>query len=339
LRGEHGVVGILEIFSDKPYAFTDAHITLLKQLAQIAVTGRSKSISATLPSLKTTADTVPVAEPILPKILRPFPFQTLAARMKGEEGQPYRMAAAGAVLLALIVGFGWMISRVRSGNSNNHAPRSVQAASPARNTMAATPDTTLTITPSTTAERGGQELLKLGIAKPRASRDAIAGDVVQRASSEVVTSRNSSKAADATKAAPNGISPVPPGSEEVQAPGLDTLASSESGAPSLPSLGSEPHLPTNSLRTSQGITGGALTHRVNPIYPTQARIQRIEGTVVLEALVGEDGNVHNVKVSSGSAVLASAAKQAVEQWRYQPFQLNGKPVSMSTSVKIVFKLP
>jgi len=344
LRGEHGVVGILEIFSGKPYAFTDAHITLLKQLAQIAVTGRSKSVAPTLASLKPVTDSVAPAVPRLPKFPRPSPFQAFAAKMKGEEGEPYRMAAAGLVLVLLIAGFGWMISRSRSNSSKNGSPHSVQAAGPTSNTVAVAPETTLTVTPTSTSDKGEHEMLKLGgITKPRAAGDVIAGSLVRRASNEVVTKRSSASTDTDSAAVPPGISPAPaaPSPEDVQAPAMDTLASAGSGAPNLPQslLSTEARLPSNSLRTSQGITGGALTHRVNPIYPTQARIQRIEGTVVLEALVGEDGNVHDVKVSSGSAVLASAAKQAVEQWRYQPFQLNGKPVSMATSVKIVFKLP
>src|SRR5215469_9290689 len=343
LRGEHGVVGILEIFSGKPYAFTDAHITLLKQLAQIAVTGRSKSVAPTLASLRPVTDTVVPSAPRLPKIPRPSPFQVLVAKMKGEEGQPYRMAAAGFVLVLLIAGFGWMISRGRSNSGKNGSPRSVQAAGPSSNTVAVAPETTLTVTPTSGSDKGEHEVLKLGgITKPRAAGEVIAGNLVRRASNEVVTQRSSSPGSDPS-AVPAGISPAPaaPSPEDVQAPAMDTLASAGSGAPNLPQslLSTEARLPSNSLRTSQGISGGALTHRVNPIYPTQARVQRIEGTVVLEALVGEDGNVHDVKVTSGSAVLASAAKQAVEQWRYQPFQLNGKPVSMSTSVKIVFKLP
>src|ERR1700758_2843921 len=70
LRGEHGVVGILEIFSDRPYAFTDAHLTLLKQLAQIAVTGRSKSVPSTTAVVKTASDVAPVSTSLLPKIPR-----------------------------------------------------------------------------------------------------------------------------------------------------------------------------------------------------------------------------------------------------------------------------
>jgi len=60
---------------------------------------------------------------------------------------------------------------------------------------------------------------------------------------------------------------------------------------------------------------------------------------VADALVGEDGNVHEVQVTSGAPLLAKAAAQAVKQWRYQPFQLNGKPVSIHNQITIQFKLP
>jgi TonB family protein len=345
LRGEHGVVGILEIFSDRPYAFSDAHITMLKQLAQIAVTGRSKSVPSSTPALKASIDTVPFTAPPpmqsdVPKLPK-VSFQLLAAKMKGEEGQRYRMAAAGAVLLALVVGFGWMISRGRSGNSSNRPPRSVQAASAAPSAVAATAETTITVTPTSSDKA---QLLKLAIPKPKPASaiDVVAGNVVRRASSAEVTSRNA--APDATNSAPGSgaaaAKPSPP-AEDVPAPALDTLASSNQQSASIPQslLASQPKLPVYELRTSQGVSGGVLTHRVSPVYPSQARIQRIEGTVTLEALVGEDGNVHDVKVTNGPAVLSTAAKQAVEQWHYQPFQLNGKPVQMSTSIKIIFKLP
>ena len=209
--------------------------------------------------------------------------------------------------------------------------------------MAATAETTITVTPTSSDK---SQLLKLTIpkSKPAAGNDAVAGNLVRRASTAEVTSRNS--APDAPNSSPgSSFEAVPPSpnapAEEVAAPDLDTLASSgqQSGAIPQSLLASQPKLPTYELRTSQGVTGGVLTHRVSPTYPPQARIQRIEGTVILEALVGEDGNVHDVKVTSGPAVLGPAAKQAVEQWHYQPFQLNGKPVQMSTSVKIIFKLP
>jgi TonB family protein len=344
LRGEHGVVGILEIFSDRPYAFTDAHLTLLKQLAQIAVTGRSKSVPSTTAVVKTASDVAPVSTSVGSRIAKITPFQVLAARMKGEEGQPYRIAAAGAVLLALIVGFSWMISRGRNGNSSSHVPRSVQAAGAVPSAMAATAETTITVTPSTASDKGGHELIKVGLPKPKpgsAGSDVVAGNLVRRASTEEVTSRQTPEAAMPPVSAGPGAGNARPAAEDLEAPDLNTVAAADASSAGLPNtlLASQPRLPSNELRTSQGITGGTLTHRVSPTYPTQARIQRIEGTVVLEAVVGEDGNVRDVKVSGGPAVLASAAKQAVEQWRYQPFELNGKPVAMGTSIRIIFKLP
>jgi TonB family protein len=338
LRGEHGVVGILEIFSDRPYAFSDAHITLLKQLAQIAVTGRSKSVPATVTPAKTSKETPQVWVRTAPEFPKASPLKLLVAKMKGEEGQPYRMAAAGLVLLLLVTGFGWLLlGRARSGS--NHTPRSVQAASAVPSAMAATPDTTLTVTPSG-AGKPQHELMQVGISKPHAAsggKEVVANDLVQRASNEVVTSRNTPLQANGAVGSGAGFGTA----EDVQAPdpGVVTNGAQEIAAVPQSLLSGQPSLPAATLRTSQGITGGALTHRVNPVYPSQARVQRIEGDVTLEAVIGEDGNVHDVKVVSGSSVLATAAKQAVQQWRYQPFQLNGKPVSMSTSVKIVFKLP
>jgi len=344
LRGEHGVVGILEVFSDRPYAFSDAHITVLKQLAQIAVTGRSKSVApATLP-LRQSAPSAPASAPVSAPVAASLSaFRTFAARLKGEEGQPIRMAVAGVLLVLLVGGFAWMLSRGRSGA--NHAPRSVQAAGVVPSAMppGSGADTTLTVTPST---KGGRELLQIGISKPRpgaTSKDLVAHDVVERASSEVVTERSAPLAAsDGSGPAASGSAKSVPATDEGQAPDANEVAGGmQLAAAPVPALllPTQSALPAASLRTSQGITGGKLIHQVNPVYPTAARLQRIEGIVVLQAMVGEDGNVREVKVQSGSPVLAASAKKALEQWRYDPFQLNGKPVALSTEVKIVFKLP
>jgi protein TonB len=131
-----------------------------------------------------------------------------------------------------------------------------------------------------------------------------------------------------------------PASDDIPTPEAPGLVPGTSGA-SVPEsvLNSRHDLPTVALRMSQGVTGGALTKRVSPTYPQQARLLRIEGAVQLDATVGEDGNVREVKVVKGDRILAAAAVTAVEQWRYQPFELNGRPVLMHTQVTIQFKLP
>jgi protein TonB len=342
LRGEHGIVGILEVFSDRPYAFSDAHITLLKQLAQIAVTGRSRSVpAATAPAgLKRPAD-ARVTQPVRPSQTQtkpdraqgPSPFQQLVARMKGEEGQPLRLAAAGVLLLLVVGGFWWISARHKGANP----PQSVQAAtsSPTVVTASSPVETSLEVTPSF-GERGHHSAATSS--RPKPSPDIAARDLVRRASNSEVMDR---AAAPAEEKPLISVAAMPkPASVDVPTPEEPTIVPGTSGA-SVPEsvLNSRHDLPTVALRMSQGVTGGALTKRVSPAYPQQARLLRIEGAVQLDATVGEDGNVQEVKVVKGDRILSAAAVTAVQQWRYQPFELNGKPVPMHTQITIQFKLP
>jgi TonB family protein len=93
------------------------------------------------------------------------------------------------------------------------------------------------------------------------------------------------------------------------------------------------------LMASQGVSGGALERKVQPIYPAQARSMRLQGTVVLQVVIDEVGEVRNLKTVSGDAVLAQAAVDAVHQWRYQPYRLNGQPIKMPVQITINFTLP
>jgi TonB family protein len=98
-------------------------------------------------------------------------------------------------------------------------------------------------------------------------------------------------------------------------------------------------LPGLSPPMSKGVSGGQLLHRVSPVYPAQAKMFRLEGKVILDATVMEDGSVRDAKVVQGETVLAKAAVEAVKQWRYQPFVLNGKPVQTETRITIDFRFP
>ena len=72
-----------------------------------------------------------------------------------------------------------------------------------------------------------------------------------------------------------------------------------------------------------------LVYDVAPKYPPEAGRARIEGTVVLLAVIGKDGTVEDVSVVKGLPVLAQAAIEAVKQWRYRPYLLNGAPVEIA----------
>jgi len=77
---------------------------------------------------------------------------------------------------------------------------------------------------------------------------------------------------------------------------------------------------------------------VEPVYPRLAIITRVSGTVILEAIIDEEGIVSTVKALSGHPLLKEAAVQAVKQWKYSPTILNGEPVSIVAIVTVVFNL-
>jgi protein TonB len=93
------------------------------------------------------------------------------------------------------------------------------------------------------------------------------------------------------------------------------------------------------VKVSQGVSQGLLLKRVQPVYPQQALQMRIQGAVELEASISQDGSITGIKVLNGQPVLAHAAVNAVRQWKYQPYVLNGEPVAIQTQITVNFKLP
>ena len=92
------------------------------------------------------------------------------------------------------------------------------------------------------------------------------------------------------------------------------------------------------IRISQGVIQGLLIFRVEPTYPPLAQQARIQGVVVMTALIDKGGNVQHLQVISGHPLLAPAAIAAVKQWRYKPFVLNGQPLEVETTVTVNFHL-
>jgi periplasmic protein TonB len=96
---------------------------------------------------------------------------------------------------------------------------------------------------------------------------------------------------------------------------------------------------TQTLKVSQGVTQGMLIKRVQPVYPGQAKQMHLEGAVQLLASIAKDGSISSVKQLSGDAILGRAAVDAVRQWKYKPYFLNGEPVEIQTQITVNFKLP
>ena len=99
----------------------------------------------------------------------------------------------------------------------------------------------------------------------------------------------------------------------------------------------QPQLPTR-VRVSQGVMATLIIKKVPPEYPKEAHKKRIQGTVILRGVIGKDGDVAEVSPVSGDPMLSQAAIEAVKQWKYRPYLLNGRPVEVETQFQLNFTL-
>ena len=136
-----------------------------------------------------------------------------------------------------------------------------------------------------------------------------------------------------TKGEPGPIGPIDLGRD----PGM-------TGSPDSPFNGRATHpdvrpaTPAATQHVSSGVMQGMLIDKVVPVYPAVAQAIRASGTVVLQATISRMGAIENLRVVEGPALLRQAALDAVKQWRYKPYMLNGQPVEVETTVNVQFTL-
>lgn len=92
------------------------------------------------------------------------------------------------------------------------------------------------------------------------------------------------------------------------------------------------------ITLSAGVAASLLKIKIDPIYPANALQHNISGTVTLRATIDTDGHVTAPAIISGPDELRQAALNAVSQWTYKPYQLNGRPVEVETSISVPFEL-
>ena len=100
----------------------------------------------------------------------------------------------------------------------------------------------------------------------------------------------------------------------------------------------QPPVPTRPVPVSTGVMQGLLLTSVRPTYPHLAQAARIQGAVILVATISRDGVIENIRVASGHPMLVGAAIDAVRQWRYRPYLLNGKPIEVETQITVNFMI-
>jgi len=90
------------------------------------------------------------------------------------------------------------------------------------------------------------------------------------------------------------------------------------------------------VQTSPG--SAQVVSRVNPTYPLLAKQMKVQGAVVLEALISRNGNIQGIQVLSGPAILSEAAREAVKQWHFKPYYQRGQPVETQARITVNFTI-
>ncbi len=159
---------------------------------------------------------------------------------------------------------------------------------------------------------------------------------------------NQSDEADEPAAAPlvvkGGKVPSAHSKSESDAPAPNLSAIEGPGTTAVPpsftsSTGTAIKPTLQTLSVSQGVSRGLLIKKVAPTYPPSALRLGVEGTVELLATISKNGDISQIRVLTGDSQLTKAATDAVKQWKYRPYLLNGEPVEIQTQVSIIFKLP
>jgi len=130
---------------------------------------------------------------------------------------------------------------------------------------------------------------------------------------------------------PKDIAPVQIGTNGPNPASLPGILDKGAG-PVLPENPATKHPPTSVLEQ------GVVISRVQPVYPHIAIVNRVQGSVHLNAIITPNGTLESLHVISGHPMLARAALEAVQQWRFRPYVLNGKPIEVQTEVTVNFSL-
>jgi TonB family protein len=353
LFANDSVMGVFEIFSGQPRAFGERELKALQDLA-LWVTEAVKS-GASKPTQRTEAPTraITSASPArADSALVALLSETATATRNDDRGTKVLRAVvlALAVLLFVLLGYRWGWQRAYLAKEVNPPAAANTGVDAAGEPGTEVSEISTSRSKPSPAQGRQSQTLDLQIYQPGNNADKNRNGKKENASDRevLVTKLNSrgghsddAKDSSAIEKARQEAPQNQTRAEAVPLPSSESLAGL-SHAPVLPPLTADlrPATPAPmSLPVSHGVTAGRLIRRVNPTYPSTALKQRISGPVVLEARIGKDGHVYDLKVVSGHPFLATAAVDAVRQWQYDPYKLNGQAVDLQTQITVNFNLP
>jgi TonB family protein len=221
----------------------------------------------------------------------------------------------------------------------NPAVASSVITTPATNSsVEAQPASTANISSAPVSTAGNNTQTRLG-----ESDSAVETEKPAEVSGKEISSKTAAASQPAVKplVVRNGSKPITGKADSASeaAPNITAVATMASNVPNLMSGTNTPAPVLDTVSVSQGVSQGLLIKRISPTYPTSALRLKIEGPVQLMATISKTGDISAVKILSGDPNLAHAAVEAVKQWKYKPYLLDGAPVDMQTQVTVNFKLP
>jgi len=228
-----------------------------------------------------------------------------------------------------------VVASAKPGNVSSANPGSLASA---RSTPSGSPKPN-TLSSATGSAATGPKAAAISPAKPGGTSSA-RSTLPASPKTRGVSSATPGAAATGKSAGLAGVKPSDPNSPKASAAASENPSTRpgaiSSAAPAAAAGGQPQKEGRYALKISRETAAGMLLKKVSPAYPLEAKVARVQGTVVLNATISTTGEVSNVDVVSGPPVLQAAAAEAVKQWQYRPFSFNGQPVEVETTIHVVF---
>ena len=320
--------GLLEVFSLSPAAFSHQDQVLLEGFA--AECARIRQAAVTLSQRKraarTTAELLP-PDAAMPAAVAASPPVAIRPRYEA-----WTVALGGlAIFITIAVSFlmGTRIGWLSSSSHSQVSPTIAAEPSAAGNTNPSSAKTSGGKAAETVPEKTPTSAAKVhSAATPAPSSDEL---VVYEKGKVVFRMKPAPVKADSAKLVKAPLN--------TSAPGPLASVSTPPDGHAIVKASSTTQLASSSIWLSAAQAEKLLRSRTEPLYPPEALALHRAGNVVLEVQVAEDGTVASIRTLSGDPVLASAAADAVRNWRYQPYRRHDHPVQFQTDVTLTFNLP
>ena len=352
LRGRDGTVGILEAVAARPNAFGAEQMSLLRRLAEVAQAAHEAECGTKQPSPEPQVETSSLSR--IRELFSTATAETLAAatvtasevhstaELLGQRPPSTRRywVAGATIFLLLTTAVIWTTWH----EPDEDTPSSQQVTQP----QSVSDETASPTAPALIPWKPAAGRPAFRTSQPQTSQVPLTQDSMKPALQNAADIEDESSRPTTQEGAVAGATLVA-GQSDSSSQGTSEPPSAADSMPAVESAGTsealakvastQTKLPEPEISVSQGVSEATLVRKVQPIYPPEARNQRLAGSVILELTIGEDGSTRDVKVVGGPVVLVRAATEAVRQWRYRPALLNGKPTAVQKQITVIFKAP